>query len=117
MSYIRSGKDDGATVHMGGDCLVGTEGFFIQPTIFTDVTPDMRIAREEIFGPVCVFSKFDDDDDIVRKANDTVYGLAAAVFTQNVTRAITTAHKLKAGTVWVSSSSCHHLFFSLSIFH
>lgn len=62
----------------------------------------MRIAREEIFGPVCVLTKFDDDDDIVRKANDTVYGLAAAVFTQNVTRAITTAHKLKAGTVWVN---------------
>lgn len=87
---------------MGGECL-GDEGLFIKPTIFTDVTPKMRIAQEEIFGPVCNCVRFTDEEDIVRKANDTVYGLAAAVFTQNVTRAVTTAHKLKAGTVWVSS--------------
>ena len=105
MSYIQSGKQEGATVHMGGNRL-GATGLFIQPTVFTDVRPEMRIAREEIFGPVCVISKFNDDDDIVHKANDTLYGLAAAVFTQNVTRAIETAHRLKAGTVWVSCSIC-----------
>ncbi|KAH9947062.1 aldehyde dehydrogenase [Amylocystis lapponica] len=101
MSYIASGKEEGATLYSGGE-RVGTEGYFIQPTVFTDVQPHMKIVREEIFGPVGVLIKFDDDDDIIHKANDTVYGLAAAVFSENINRAITTAHKLKAGTVWVN---------------
>lgn len=105
MSYIDSGKQEGATVHFGG-ARHGTEGYFIQPTIFTDVKPEMKIAREEIFGPVGVFIKFDDDDDIVYKANDSVYGLAAAVFSKDIDRALSTAHKLKAGTVWVSVYYC-----------
>ncbi|OBZ79629.1 Aldehyde dehydrogenase [Grifola frondosa] len=101
MSYIKSGKEEGATVHFGGE-RVGSEGYFLQPTIFTDTKPDMRIVREEIFGPVGVIIKFNDDDDIVRLANDSVYGLAAAVFSQDIDRALTTAHKMKAGTVWVN---------------
>ncbi|KAF8623357.1 hypothetical protein AX15_006399 [Amanita polypyramis BW_CC] len=101
MGYIDSGKADGATVHLGG-ARVGKEGYFIEPTIFTNVKPEMKIVREEIFGPVGVVVKFKDEDDVVRQANDTMYGLAAAVFTQNLNRAIETAHRIKAGTVWIN---------------
>ena len=104
MGFIDSGKTEGATVHFGGN-RVGTEGYFISPTIFTDTKPNMRIVQEEIFGPVCVIIKFHDEADIVRQANDTVYGLAAAVFSQNISRALLTAHKIKAGTVWVNAAN------------
>ncbi|KAF4610319.1 hypothetical protein D9613_010285 [Agrocybe pediades] len=101
MGYINSGKEEGATVVTGGD-RNGSEGYFINPTIFTDVKPDMKIVQEEIFGPVGVVIKFTDEDDVIRQANDTVYGLAAAVFTQNLNRAIETAHRLQAGTAWIN---------------
>lgn len=101
MGYIESGKQEGATLHHGG-ARVGTEGYFIQPTIFTDVKPHMKIVKEEIFGPVGVVIKFADEDDVLRQANDTVYGLAAAVFTKDLNKAIRTANRLKAGTVWVN---------------
>ncbi|KAI0727040.1 aldehyde dehydrogenase [Fomitopsis betulina] len=101
MGYIESGKEEGATLHHGG-ARVGTEGYFIQPTIFTDVKPHMKIVKEEIFGPVGVVIKFKDEDDVLRQANDTVYGLAAAVFTKDLNKAIRTANRLKAGTVWVN---------------
>ena len=102
LGYIASGKQDGAKVVTGGERFGGS-GFFVQPTIFTDVKPDMKIVQEEIFGPVCVLIKFKDEDDIVAQANDTIYGLAASVFSQNVTRALSTAHKLRAGTVWINT--------------
>jgi aldehyde dehydrogenase (NAD+) len=70
MGYIDSGKADGAKVHLGGE-RVGSEGYFIAPTIFTETKPDMRIVKEEIFGPVGVVIKFEDDDDIIKQANDT----------------------------------------------
>ncbi|KAG6371457.1 aldehyde dehydrogenase domain-containing protein [Boletus reticuloceps] len=101
MGYIQSGKDVGAKIEIGGE-RHGTEGYFIQPTIFTNTSPDMKIVREEISGPVGVVIKFKDEDDVVRQANDTFYGLAAAVFTLNLNRAIKTAHRLKAGTAWVN---------------
>ncbi|KAJ6526796.1 aldehyde dehydrogenase domain-containing protein [Mycena capillaripes] len=101
MDYIESGKADGATVHAGGN-RHGTEGYFIQPTIFTNTKPDMKIVKEEIFGPVGVVIKFTDQADVLRQANDTVYGLAAAVFSQDINRALETAHKLQAGTAWVN---------------
>jgi len=101
MDYIESGKSEGATVHLGGD-RNGEEGYFINPTIFTDTKPHMKIVQEEIFGPVGVVIKFENEEDVIRQANDTVYGLAAAVFSQNINRALTTAHKLKAGTAWVN---------------
>lgn len=104
MAHIESGKQEGATVHTGGE-RHGEKGFFIQPTIFTDVKPDMKIVREEIFGPVGVVIKFKDEDDVVRQANDTVYGLAACVFSQNISRALNTAHRLQAGTVWVNCAN------------
>ncbi|KAJ7292669.1 aldehyde dehydrogenase [Mycena rebaudengoi] len=106
MGYIESGKEQGATVHIGGDRF-GTEGYFINPTIFTNTTPDMKIVQEEIFGPVGVIIKFEDEDDVIRQANDTLYGLAAGVFTQDIDRAIRTAHRLQAGTAWVN---CFHNF-------
>ncbi|KAF9471864.1 aldehyde dehydrogenase [Pholiota conissans] len=107
MGYIESGKEQGATLALGGE-RHGNEGFFINPTIFTDVKPDMKIVQEEIFGPVGVVVKFEDEEDVVRQGNDTMYGLAAAVFSQNINRAIETAHKLKAGTVWVNCANQLH---------
>ncbi|TFY62577.1 hypothetical protein EVG20_g6655 [Dentipellis fragilis] len=101
MSYINSGKEQGATVHLGGE-RQGEEGYWIKPTIFTDTKPNMRIVQEEIFGPVGVVIKFEDEADVIRQANDTVYGLAAAVFSQDINRAIETAHKLHAGTAWIN---------------
>jgi len=104
MGYIESGKQQGATLHLGGN-RHGNEGYFIEPTIFTDIKPDMKIVKEEIFGPVGVIAKFETTDDIIAMANDTVYGLAAAVFTENMTRGIEAAHKIKAGTVWVNCAN------------
>ncbi|KAI9488521.1 aldehyde dehydrogenase domain-containing protein [Zychaea mexicana] len=101
MGYIKAGKDEGATCYMGGNRL-GDKGYFIEPTVFTDVKGDMKIMQEEIFGPVVSVAKFKDEEDVIAKAHDTVYGLAAAVFTQNITRAVSVANKLEAGTVWVN---------------
>ncbi|KJA17654.1 hypothetical protein HYPSUDRAFT_46123 [Hypholoma sublateritium FD-334 SS-4] len=107
MGYIDSGKEQGATVALGGE-RHGTDGYFIKPTIFTDVTTDMKIVQEEIFGPVGVVIKFKDQDDVIKQANDTLYGLASAVFSQNINLAIETGHKLKAGTVWINCANQLH---------
>ena len=104
MGYIESGKAQGAKVHIGGE-QHGDVGYWIKPTIFTDATPDMKIMREEIFGPVGIVVKFTDEADVLRLANDTVYGLAACVFTKDITKGIDTAHKLQAGTVWINSAN------------
>lgn len=101
MGYIESGKKEGAKTILGGN-RHGKEGYFIEPTIFVDAKPDSRIVREEIFGPVVVVSKFKDEADMIRQANDSFYGLAAAVFSRDISRALTVAHKLHAGTVWVN---------------
>lgn len=101
MDYIESGKAAGAKVEIGGE-RHGTKGYFIQPTVFTNTSPEMKIVQEEIFGPVGVLIKFKDEEDVIRQANDTLYGLSAAVFTQNVNRALKTVHRLKAGTTWVN---------------
>ena len=104
MSYIDTGKQEGATCHVGGN-RVGDEGYFIEPTIFTNTRPDMKIVREEIFGPVGVVVKFHDEDDVVRQANDTHYGLAAAVFSKDINKALRVAHRLNAGTAWVNCAN------------
>jgi len=101
MGYINSGKSAGATVHHGGE-RHGDEGFFIKPTIFTNVQPDMKIVQEEIFGPVAAVIKFKDEAEVVEMANNTTYGLAAHIFTENVSRAIRMAHAVEAGTTWVN---------------
>ncbi|KAI9795396.1 MAG: aldehyde dehydrogenase (NAD(P)(+)) ald5 [Piccolia ochrophora] len=108
MGYIEHGKKEGAKVETGGE-RHGEEGYFIQPTIFSNVTHDMKIMQEEIFGPVCSIAKFKDIDDAVKLGNTTTYGLAAAVHTTNLKTAIQVSNALKAGTVWVNSyNTLHH---------
>ncbi|EFP89168.2 aldehyde dehydrogenase (NAD+) [Puccinia graminis f. sp. tritici CRL 75-36-700-3] len=101
MGYIKSGKDEGATCLLGGD-RHGQEGYFIQPTIFTDVKAGMKICKEEIFGPVVVVMKFKDEEDAIRQANDTVYGLVSAIHSTDITKALRVSKRIKAGTVWIN---------------
>ncbi|EEU36924.1 uncharacterized protein NECHADRAFT_42156 [Fusarium vanettenii 77-13-4] len=107
MSYIDSGKSEGATVVTGGS-RHGQKGYFIQPTIFSDVRPDMKIMQEEIFGPVCSIAKFKDEAEALEMAHDTTYGLAAAVHTQDLNTAIRMSNALQAGTVWVNCFNLLH---------
>jgi phenylacetaldehyde dehydrogenase len=103
LGYIEAGKRDGASVLMGGGSP-GGGGYYVNPTILTDVNPQMSVVREEIFGPVVVAQRFEDLDEVVKEANDTNYGLAAGVWTKDVTAAHRIASQLKAGTVWIN---CH----------
>jgi aldehyde dehydrogenase (NAD+) len=102
--YVDLGRDEGATVLVGGQATdAGLGGYFYEPTVLTGVTSDMRVAREEIFGPVAAFMPFEDEDDAVRLANDTDFGLAAGVWTTSLARAHRMAARLDAGTVWVNT--------------
>jgi len=105
LGYIDSGKREGATLVAGGARTdIGTgKGYFVQPTIFTDVRPDMTIAREEIFGPVLASIEFSDVDEAIARANDSGYGLAAGVWTRDIKKAHYVARKLQAGTVWINT--------------
>jgi aldehyde dehydrogenase (NAD(P)+) len=108
LSYIESGKSEGATLATGGvpHKNVGDgKGFFIEPTVFTGVKDDMKIYREEIFGPFVVIASFKTEDDAIRMANDTTYGLGSALFTQNIERAHRVAARIEAGMVWINSSN------------
>lgn len=107
MGYIEHGKQEGATVVTGGG-RHGDKGYFIQPTIFSDVTENMKIMQEEIFGPVCSIAKFDTEEEILRLANHTNYGLASAVHTTNLNTAIRVANSVRAGTVWVNQYNMLH---------
>ncbi|MGI4847689.1 MAG: aldehyde dehydrogenase [Janthinobacterium lividum] len=105
LDYIAIARDEGATCVLGGGAANRPEcgnGQFVEPTIFTDVRNDMRIAREEVFGPVLSIIRFKDDDEAVAIANDSLYGLAAGLWTQDIRRAMTLPKRLKVGIVWVN---------------
>ena len=106
MSYIEAGKREGAALLCGGK-RVGDRGYFIEPTVFADVKDTMKIAQEEIFGPVMSIIKFKDLDEVIERANKTIYGLAAAVWTRDITKAHAIANNVRAGTVWVN---CYDVF-------
>jgi aldehyde dehydrogenase (NAD+) len=106
MGYIDAGKKDKAKLMTGGN-RVGDKGYFIEPTVFADVQDDMTIAREEIFGPVMSILKFKDLSEVVDRANKSLYGLAAAVWTKDITKAHAIADGVRAGTVWVN---CYDVF-------
>jgi len=112
MGYIETGRKQGAKLLCGGD-RVGDRGYFIQPTVFTEVKDEMRIAKEEIFGPVMSILRFKDIDEVVRRSNRTSYGLAAAVWTRDIGKAHAVAHALRAGTVWIN---CYDVFDSAAPF-
>jgi aldehyde dehydrogenase (NAD+) len=106
MSFIDSGKEQGATLVAGGNRW-GDKGYFIEPTVFADVQDNMKIAEEEIFGPVLSIIKFKDLEDVVERANKTMYGLAAGVWTRDIGKAHAIANSVRAGTVWVN---CYDVF-------
>jgi aldehyde dehydrogenase (NAD+) len=106
LRYIDIAREDGARCVAGGQALSGPgygAGQFVEPTIFADVTNDMRIAQEEVFGPVLAVIKFRDEEDAIRIANDIRFGLAAGVWTKDLRRAMLMSQRLKAGTVWVNN--------------
>jgi aldehyde dehydrogenase (NAD+) len=105
LGYIEAGKKDGAKLIAGGNRVNvdGGKGFFLEPTIFGDVTNDMTIAQEEIFGPVLATLSFNEIDEVIEQANRNQYGLAAAVWTRDVKKAHTVSRQLKAGTVWINT--------------
>ncbi len=105
LKYIELGKQEARCVAGGG--RHGEQGWFVKPTIFTGVTNTMRIAQEEIFGPVVSVIPFHDADEVVRESNETIYGLAAAVWTRDITKAHRLANRIRAGTVWVN---CYNTF-------
>jgi aldehyde dehydrogenase (NAD+) len=103
--YIDIGRSEGAEVVAGGERRADLgDGYFVQPTVFAGVRNDMRIAQEEIFGPVAAVIEVGDVDEAIAIANDTIYGLAAAVWTNDVTKAHRVARGIKAGTVWVNTT-------------
>ncbi len=104
--FLDSGREEGAEVVTGGG-RVGSRGYFVEPTVITNTRSDMRIVREEIFGPVVVAEPFCSLDEIARVANDTAYGLGAGVWTRDVSKAHAMAKRLRAGTVWIN---CYNVF-------
>ena len=104
--YLDSGAKEGAKAIVGGH-RIGSTGYFVEPTILVDVKPHMKVVREEIFGPVVTAIPFSDPDEVVKFANDTIYGLASAVWTRDIGKAHRIAAKLRAGTVWLN---CYNVF-------
>ncbi len=106
LDYIRVALEEGASCQLGGKAADREEcgkGWFVEPTVFTQVTPEMRIAREEVFGPVLSIISFEDEEEAIRIANGTMYGLAAGVWTRSLRRALELPRRLEAGTVWVNT--------------
>jgi betaine-aldehyde dehydrogenase len=101
-NYIAVGKEEGAKTQCGGE-RIGDRGCFIEPTVFTHTSPRMRIVQEEIFGPVLVVQTFKDEAEAIALANDTVYGLAGAVFTEDIAKAHRVIRKMRAGITWINT--------------
>lgn len=109
LSYIQMGKDEGAMCVTGGGAFVHSDeksknGYYVRPTVFVNATDEMRIVREEVFGPVVVILPFATEEEAIRRANDTTYGLGAAVFTRDLERAHRVAAEIESGMVWINSS-------------
>ncbi|RMJ13490.1 hypothetical protein CDV36_006830 [Fusarium kuroshium] len=108
LRYIELGKSEGATLTLGGkvhETAGNGKGYFVEPTVFTNIKDDMAIYREEIFGPVAAVLSFKTEEEVVRRANDTLFGLGAALFTKDVSRVHQITRKIQSGTVWVNSSN------------
>ncbi len=101
LGYIESGKKEGANLLTGGK-RHGSKGYFVEPTVFADVKDDMKIAKEEIFGPVMSILKFKTVDEVIQRANNSNYGLGAGIVTKNIDNAIKISNALRTGTVWVN---------------
>lgn len=109
-SYVDAGKQDGARLVTGGERPAGAafdKGYWMQPTVFADVKQDTRIAREEIFGPILSVMRWSDADEAIRMANAVEYGLTAAVWTSDITKAMSTAQRLQSGYVWINGVNAH----------
>ena len=112
MSYIRCGQEEGARLVYGGKRVADprlSKGYFIEPTVFADVTDDMRIAREEIFGPVVSILRWSDENDVVARVNALEYGLTASIWTHDLDLAHRLASRVEAGYVWINNASTHHV--------
>jgi len=105
-SYLEAGFSEGATALSGGR-RKGNKGYFVEPTVLVNTREDMKVVREEIFGPVVAAMPFNDPEEILPRANDSEYGLAAAVWTRDISKAHRTAEHLRAGTVWIN---CYNIF-------
>ncbi|MFJ7727538.1 aldehyde dehydrogenase family protein [Neobacillus sp. NPDC097160] len=106
LEYIEIGKTEGAALACGGNRITVNgldKGFFVEPTVFIDVTPEMRIVQEEIFGPVAVIQKFKDEEEAIKLANDTIYGLAGGVFTSDGAKAMRVIKQVRAGITWINA--------------
>ncbi|MEO1613513.1 MAG: aldehyde dehydrogenase family protein, partial [Pseudomonadota bacterium] len=108
-SYFSVAEAEGATIAAGGNLIDKDDGFYVEPTLFTGARPDMRIAQEEIFGPVLTVIPFETEEEALEIANGTQYGLTGYVWTQDITRAMRFTEKLEAGMIWVNSENVRHL--------
>ncbi len=104
--YLEAGAQEGATAVVGGHKMGGA-GYFVEPTVLVDVKPQMKVVREEIFGPVVTAIPFSEPEEVMTFANDTIYGLASAIWTRDISKAHRLAAKLRAGTVWIN---CYNVF-------
>ncbi|KAL3480892.1 aldehyde dehydrogenase [Aspergillus californicus] len=107
MSYINIGKREGARLLHGGGALkdISGKGLYIEPTVFVDVTDDMTIARDEVFGPFVTIAPFHDEAEVIERANNTIFGLGAAVFTRDISRALRVSRMIQSGSIWINSSN------------